>query len=119
VRTMAQPSPYLLHGYLLACWRHYAGKGSVAILCARREGALVAALPLVIKRRSMARMARLLCGAYAGVDLPLSRAEPLGTAEQLLSRARELPLDFLRVNGLEPGACMGAALEAAGDKLTE
>jgi len=116
---MAQPIPYLLHGYLLARWRHYAGTGSVAILCARREGALVAALPLLIKRESMARVAKLLCGSFAGTDLALARAEPLSTAEQLLSHARELPLDFLRLHGLKPGACIGAALEAAGETLKE
>jgi CelD/BcsL family acetyltransferase involved in cellulose biosynthesis len=119
VRTMAQPSPYLLHGYLLARWRHYAGGEGVAILCARREGLLVAALPLVIKRERMARVAELLCGRYAGADLPLARAEPLSTAQQLLSRACELRLDFLRVRGLEPGACIGTTAEAAGETLME
>ena len=119
VRTMAHPCPYTLHGYLLARWRHYAGGGSVAILCARREGVLVAALPLMIQRKGMARVAHLLCGNFASTDLPLARAEPLSTAEQLLSRARALPLDYLRVWGLEPGACIGAALEAAGETLME
>jgi CelD/BcsL family acetyltransferase involved in cellulose biosynthesis len=116
---MARPNPYLLHGYLMARWRHYAGKGAVAILCARRDGALVAALPLVIKRERMARLARLLSGWYAGQDLPLAHEEPLSTAEQLLSRARELPLDLMYVSGLEPGACVGAALETAGEALRE
>jgi CelD/BcsL family acetyltransferase involved in cellulose biosynthesis len=119
VRATAQPSPYILHGYLLARWRHYAGGGSVVILCVRREGALVAALPLVIKRERMARVAELLCGNFAGADLPLARTEPLSTAEQLLSRARELRFDYLRLWGLAPGACIAAALEAGGETLME
>src|SRR5205814_10389257 len=93
--------------------------GSVAILCARRDGALVAALPLMIKREGMARVARLLSGWYAGQDLPMARTEPLSTAGQLLSRARELPLDLLWVSGLEPEARSGAALEAVGEALSE
>lgn len=119
VHRMSQPSPYLLHGYLLASWRHYVGTGAGAILCARREGALVAALPILIQREGVPRVARLMCGRYAGADLALAGGECVNTGVQLLSCARELPIDLLQVIGVEPGAGIDAALEAYGDPLKE
>lgn len=51
VRAMRRPTPFLLHGWLSEWWRHHGERGQLAVEVARRDGRLVAALPLCLLRR--------------------------------------------------------------------
>ncbi|HEX2434498.1 MAG TPA: hypothetical protein VHI55_11185, partial [Gaiellaceae bacterium] len=43
VRSMARPSPYLLHGWLVEWWRHYGRKATLAVHVAFEGDRLVGA----------------------------------------------------------------------------
>jgi CelD/BcsL family acetyltransferase involved in cellulose biosynthesis len=51
VRAMPRPSPFLLHGWLREWWRHFGEGATLAVHVAYRDGQLVGALPLCVRRR--------------------------------------------------------------------
>jgi CelD/BcsL family acetyltransferase involved in cellulose biosynthesis len=62
VRAMPRPSPFLLHGWLAEWWRHHGDGADLALHVARRDGRLVGALPLVVRRRAGLRVASFMGG---------------------------------------------------------
>jgi CelD/BcsL family acetyltransferase involved in cellulose biosynthesis len=88
VRQMTRPSPFLLHAWLHAWLRHYGAGKSQAIHVARREGSLVAALPLAVHRRAGLRVASFAGGDVIFGDALLREGEPPSTIEALLQHAR-------------------------------
>lgn len=63
VLAAPRPSPFLLHGWVSAWWRHFGSGATLAVVCARRDGRLVGLAPMFIKREHGLRVCRLL-GAH-------------------------------------------------------
>ncbi len=89
VRAMPKPTPFFLHGWILAWLRHYAGDAEPAIHIARRNGELVAALPLVVRKRFGLRIASFVGDDHPFVDLLLAAGESLETATALATHAAQ------------------------------
>jgi CelD/BcsL family acetyltransferase involved in cellulose biosynthesis len=60
VLAQPRPSPFLLHGWLREWIRHYESTGDVQVHVARRDGSLVAALPLIVQRKGGLRIVQFL-----------------------------------------------------------
>jgi CelD/BcsL family acetyltransferase involved in cellulose biosynthesis len=104
VLASPRPSPFLLHGWLTAWWRHYGHGSRLAIVTARREGRLVGALPLFVCRQGPLRVARFL-GAHesALADLLLAAGED-DAGGALLERARSEDFHLVDLFGLPAGS---------------
>ncbi|MGC9974413.1 MAG: GNAT family N-acetyltransferase [Gaiellaceae bacterium] len=89
VRAMHKPSPFLLHGWVMAWLRHYADDAEPAIHVARRGDRLVAALPFVVRRRWGLRLASFVGDDYPFVDVLLASDEKLETARALANYAAQ------------------------------
>ena len=109
VRAMPRPSPFLLHGWLAEWWRHYGDGAELAIHVARRDGRLVGALPLVVRRRAGVRVASFMGGRTSVLpDLLLAPDADPGSPRA----ARAAGLRRLRRRRL-PRASGGSRLAAA------
>jgi CelD/BcsL family acetyltransferase involved in cellulose biosynthesis len=87
VRAMPRPTPFFLHAWLMPWLRHYGDDAELAIHVARRNGRLVAALPLIIRRRFALRVARFVGGRQSALaDLMLAPGEPFSTAVAVADR---------------------------------
>jgi CelD/BcsL family acetyltransferase involved in cellulose biosynthesis len=109
VRAMARPSPFLLHGWLVEWWRHYGGSGEgLAVSSVRRQGRLVGAAPLFVKREHGVRTARFL-GAHesAMADLLIAADEPASTAGLLKEGIQEQSFDYADLFGLPKESLIG------------
>jgi CelD/BcsL family acetyltransferase involved in cellulose biosynthesis len=111
VRAMPRPSPYLLHAWLAAWWRHHGEGGELRVHVARDGERLVAALPLYVSRHGGLRVLRFLGGgASALADVLLaSDASP-----DLAARLVELAIatgghDVADLFGLPGGSRLAAA----------
>jgi CelD/BcsL family acetyltransferase involved in cellulose biosynthesis len=101
VAALPRPTPFMLHAWLEEWWRHLAGDARLAVVIARRDGRLVAALPLMITRRRGVRTAAFIGGGDSALaDLLLAAGEPDETAEALVEELRRQPFDLLDVFGL-------------------
>jgi CelD/BcsL family acetyltransferase involved in cellulose biosynthesis len=101
VAALPRPTTFLLHAWLEEWWRHLAGDARMAVVVARRDGRLVAALPLMISRRRGVRIAEFIGGGDSCLaDLLLAEDEPDSTAAALVEELRGLPFDLLDVFGL-------------------
>jgi len=89
VRAMPKPTPFLLHGWVRAWLRHYARDAEPAIHVARQNGQLVAALPLVVRRRFGLRLASFVGDDHPFVDMLLASGESLETASALAEHAAQ------------------------------
>src|SRR5438132_7793059 len=80
VRSAPRPSPFLLHGWVMP-WLEYRGRGALlAIHVARRDGRLVGALPLVVRRRRGTAVAEFVGGHQAQLaDLLLADGSDVDT----------------------------------------
>jgi CelD/BcsL family acetyltransferase involved in cellulose biosynthesis len=79
VRASRRPSPFLLHAWLRTWWRHFGEGAELAVSIARRDGRLVAALPLLTRSRLGLRAARFLGGRQSALaDLLLAPGENAG-----------------------------------------
>lgn len=95
VRAMPRPSPALLHGWLLEWWRHYGDDAELAVQIAHREGRLVGALPVCIRRRMGLRVLTFIGGDHCPLaDLLLAEGESDATASALTDRAASMRPDF-------------------------
>jgi CelD/BcsL family acetyltransferase involved in cellulose biosynthesis len=106
VRAMPRPSPFLLHGWLRAWWRHYGDGCGLAVQAAFRDGRLVAALPLITFRRHGLEVATFMGGRHSALaDLLLAEDEDPAVGARLVDRAVSSGRhDYLDVFGL-PGDC--------------
>jgi len=89
VHAMPKPTPFLLHGWVMAWLQHYADDAEPAIHVARRDGRLVAALPLVIRRQFGLRIASFVGDDRPFVDVLLAPSEGLETARALADYAAQ------------------------------
>lgn len=109
VRAMPRPSPWLLHPWLVEWWRHFGTGAELEVHVARREGRLVAALPLFVRRRRGVRVGEFLGGHESPLaDLLLAPGEPDETGAALASRLAHG--DAVDLFGLPEGSRLSAAL---------
>jgi CelD/BcsL family acetyltransferase involved in cellulose biosynthesis len=114
VMAMRRPSPFLLHGWLLEWWRHYAGRGQLTVHVAREADRLTGALPLFVDRRLGLRIARFIGrDAAALADVLVADRADASTARALVEQAADSGADFADLFGL-PGSSRLAA--AAGEE---
>jgi len=115
VRAMPRPSPFLLHGWLLAWWRYHGRGRRLAVHVAHEDGRLTGALPLFVERRMGLRVARFLGrDAAALADVLLAAGADPSTASRLVDRARASGADLADLFGLTRDGRLAAA---AGDAL--
>jgi CelD/BcsL family acetyltransferase involved in cellulose biosynthesis len=100
VRRLARPTPFLLSAWLLAWWRHYGQSSELRLHVARRDGRLVAALPLQMRERLGVRIAEFVGGTHAQLaDVLLAPGESAETGRALLAAAA-VGADLLDLAGL-------------------
>ena len=115
VRAMPRPSPFLLHAWLRAWWRHYGEGAQLSVHVARRDGRLVGALPLVVRRARGLRVAEFVGGGTSALaDVLLAEGED---ARPLVERARAERFDYADLFGLPGGSRLAGA--APGLRLVE
>lgn len=109
VRAMPRPSPWLLHAWLFEWWRHFGAGAQLEVHAARRDGALVAALPLFVRRRRGVRVGEFI-GAHESplADLLLAPGEPAETGTALASRLA--PGDAVDLFGLPADSRLASAV---------
>jgi len=117
VAAMPRPSPFLLHAWLLEWWRACGAPASLAVHVARRERRLVAALPLVVRRRRGLRVAELPGhGVFPLGDALLADGEPAATVDGLVEHARRSH-DYATLYGLPSSSLLAAAGVATVERL--
>ena len=105
VRAMPRPSPFMLHGWLAEWWRHYGDGAELRVQVARRDGRLVGALPLVVRRRPGLRVGMFMGGSQAAL------LDVLGEdCDALVQRVTEGGCDVLDLHGLPAGSRIATAL---------
>jgi CelD/BcsL family acetyltransferase involved in cellulose biosynthesis len=105
VRAMPRPSPFLLHGWLAEWWRHYGDGLELAVHVVRRGDELVAALPLVVKRRLGLRVASFMGGRLAVLpDLLLAPDADASAAAPLVEHLTSGSFDVVDFHGLPAGS---------------
>jgi CelD/BcsL family acetyltransferase involved in cellulose biosynthesis len=110
VRAMPRPSPFLLHAWIVEWFAHYGGRSRRAIHVAYRDGALVAALPTMVRRRWGLNVSSFVGGSTSVLaDILLAPDEDPSTAARLTAMvADECDLAFFF--GLPRGSNLGRAL---------
>jgi CelD/BcsL family acetyltransferase involved in cellulose biosynthesis len=108
---MPRPSPYLLHGWLAAWWRHFGDGADLQVHVARRDGRLAGALPLVGRREHGLRVARFVGAADSALaDLLLADPSDRETAAALVAAAGAEDNDLADLFGLPAASRLAAAL---------
>jgi CelD/BcsL family acetyltransferase involved in cellulose biosynthesis len=116
VRAMPRPSPFMLHAWVTEWWRHYGDGLELAVHVARRDGELVAALPLAIQRRAGLRVASFTGGRLSVLpDVLLARGAEPAAAAPLIERLTAGGADVVDFHGLPEGSriadLLGSRLE--------
>lgn len=108
VRQMPRPSPWLLHAWLTEWWRHYGEGADLRVHVAYRDGRLVGALPLFVRRQFGVRVIDFF-GHFraAPVDALASDDEVLAA---LVGRAVAGDHDVADIFGLHDASRLAAAL---------
>jgi CelD/BcsL family acetyltransferase involved in cellulose biosynthesis len=105
----------MLHGWLAEWWRHYGSGAQLSVHVARRQGRLVGALPLVVRRRASLRVATFMGDRQAVLpDVLLAPGEDGEVCEQLV---RRLSCDVVDFHGLPAGSRIAAALGSGLDLI--
>lgn len=87
VRAMPRPSPFLLQGWIQPWCRHYGADHALEVDVARRDGKLIAALPLCVEHRTGIRRLRMLGGPQAVLgDMLLAPGESVELGQTLIER---------------------------------
>jgi CelD/BcsL family acetyltransferase involved in cellulose biosynthesis len=111
VRAMPRPSPFLLHGWLAEWFRHHGARTELRVDVARRDGRLVGALPLVVRRRPGLRVATFMGGAESVLpDLLLAPGEDGDVGQELARRLEASGCDVVEFQGLPAESRIAAAL---------
>ena len=106
-----RPSPFMLHDWLLEWWRHYGRDADLAVSVARRDGRLVAALPLFVRHARGVRVAEFIGGNHSELaDLLLLDAADDEAAQAVMDRASAGAYDFADLYGLRSGSRLGELL---------
>lgn len=120
VRAMPRPTPFLLHGWISEWWRHYGDGATLAVHVARRDGRLVAALPLCRRRRFGLDVTEFVGGTQAPLaDLMLVAGENGDTAALLAARADDSGDDFADLFGIPGDSRLAGALPSGSLSLIE
>jgi CelD/BcsL family acetyltransferase involved in cellulose biosynthesis len=121
VRPRPRPSPYLLHRWLVEWWRHYGEGGELAVHVAYRDGKLVAALPLCVRRRRYGLRTLSFLGGETSclADLLVADGEGAEVEAALVERAVSSRYDFADLSGLAGGSRLVEALGGSGLTLIE
>jgi CelD/BcsL family acetyltransferase involved in cellulose biosynthesis len=111
VRAMARPSPFMLHAWLTEWWRHHGDGAELAVGVARQDGRLVAALPLVVRRRAGVRVASFM-GEHAAVlpDVLLAEDADAALVHRLTAWLSSPHCDVVDFHGLPAGSRIAGAL---------
>ena len=119
VLAQPRPSPFLLHGWLLEWIRHYGDTGAVSVHVARRDGRLVAALPLIVRLRARLKVATFLGGTQSALaDLLVADGEA-DAGRALAERALAGGQDLADLFGLPGEARLARAVSDRGLRLIE
>jgi CelD/BcsL family acetyltransferase involved in cellulose biosynthesis len=114
VYDMPRPSPYLLHGWVTAWWRAYGSGAALQVHVAWRDGRLVGALPLCVRRERGLRVLRFVgAGDSALADVLLAGGQDGEVAAALAARAVASRHDYADLFGLPSGSRLAAALGPA------
>ena len=101
VRAMPRPSPFLLHPWLLAWWRHFGEDSELAVHVAYRGGKLIGAVPLCVRRRRGVDVLTFLGAEQVTLaDLLLADGERAGVAAALAERTTATKHDYADFHGL-------------------
>jgi CelD/BcsL family acetyltransferase involved in cellulose biosynthesis len=110
VRNMPRPSPFLVHAWLEAWWRHYGAGATLQVHVIRSEGRLVGALPLFVRPWLGLRVARFLGGHESTLaDALLAEGAPPTVAVALVEGALAAGNDLVDVFGLPAGSRLSVA----------
>jgi CelD/BcsL family acetyltransferase involved in cellulose biosynthesis len=110
VEAMPRPSPYLLHGWLAEWWRHFGAGAELAVVIARRDGGLVGAAPLFVRRSGGVRVARFLGGNESALaDLLLAAGEERSTGRLLVDEMLRQPFDYADLFGVPEGSVLAVS----------
>jgi CelD/BcsL family acetyltransferase involved in cellulose biosynthesis len=110
VRASPRPSPFMLHAWLDAWWRYYGEGAELFVPVARRDGRLVAALPLLVRPHLGLRAARFLGGRQSALaDLLLAPGEDASVGRVMAARVAS-DADFVDLYGLPTQSNVAEAL---------
>lgn len=113
-----RPSPFLLHGWALAWWRHFSQDASLAVVTARLDDVVVGIAPMVITRRRRVRVCRFLGGHESALgDLLVADPDDDQVPRALMERVRRLPFDYLDAFGIPEAGPMARWCRWAGVTL--
>jgi CelD/BcsL family acetyltransferase involved in cellulose biosynthesis len=111
VRAMPRSSPYLLHAWLSAWWRHFGHGRRLCVQAAFRNDKLVGALPLCIRERAGVRSLEFIgAGESVLADVLLAEGEDPSTGVELAQRAAVSGQHVADFFGLPGGSRLAAAL---------
>ena len=110
VRASPRPSPFMLHAWLDAWWRHYGDGAELFVPVARRDGRFVAALPLLVRPHLGLRAARFLGGRQSALaDLLLAPGEEASVGRAMAAHVAA-DADFVDLYGLPTASNVAQAL---------
>jgi CelD/BcsL family acetyltransferase involved in cellulose biosynthesis len=108
---MRRPSPFLLRGWLECWWRAYGAEGELAVHVARREGRLVGALPLYVRRHLGLTVGSFLGGRHSALaDVLVAPDEPPGLATEIAETVARSDIDYVDLFGIPTGSRLERAL---------
>lgn len=107
VEAAPRPYAFLLHSWRTERAEFYDGRRSLAVIIVERDGDLVGALPLGVRRLLGARAAELLSGDFVSHTDVL--AADRGAADAVLRALPLVPADFVVVTGILPDSHLAAA----------
>jgi CelD/BcsL family acetyltransferase involved in cellulose biosynthesis len=111
VQAMQRPSPFLLHGWLREWWRYYGQGNRLAVHVAERDGVLVGALPLYVRRRFGLRVAEFMGGHRSALgDLLLAEGENRSVAQELAGLTGGSDHDLADLFGLPGNSVLASSL---------
>lgn len=112
VAAMPRPTPFLLHGWLSAWWRHEGERrAELAVIVAHRGGRLVGAVPTCVSRHRRLRVTSFLGGVHSALaDVLVRDGEPEETALELSRRVAATRHDLARLFGLPADSRLARSL---------
>jgi CelD/BcsL family acetyltransferase involved in cellulose biosynthesis len=119
VRSRPRPSPFLLHAWLVEWWRHFGDGEQLAVHVAYRDGRLVGALPLCLRRMYGLRVLSFVGDHTSLADMLVADDEPPEVAAALAERAASAGQDFAAFSGLPAGSRLVAELGPSRLRLIE
>jgi CelD/BcsL family acetyltransferase involved in cellulose biosynthesis len=110
VRNMPRPSPFLVHAWLEAWWRHYGEGATLQVHVIRSDGRLAGALPLFVRPWLGLRIARFLGGHESTLaDALIADGAPAPIAVALVEGALGAGNDLVDVFGLPADSRLAGA----------